>query len=47
MSKFLLMFGGICAAAAGFLVFGPTRTPRVDKLAHQLEDAWGSHNTVV
>ncbi len=47
MSKFLLMVGGICAAAACFLVLGPNRAPRVDKLAHQLEDAWADHHTVV
>jgi hypothetical protein len=45
MSKFLLMVGGICAAAACLLVFGPRRTPQVDQLAHQLEDAWADHHT--
>lgn len=47
MSKFLLVLGGVCAAAACFLVLGPRRTPRVDELAHQLEDAWADHHTTV
>ena len=47
MSKFLLIVGGACAAAACFLAFGPRRTPRVDELAHRLEDAWADHHTTV
>jgi hypothetical protein len=47
MKKVLLMVGGICAAAAGFLVFGAKRVQPVDELAHRLEAAWADHHTVV
>ena len=44
MSKFVLMFGGICAAAACVLILA-SRKPAVDELAHKLEDAWADHHT--
>lgn len=48
MKKILLVVGGVCAAAAGFLVFGTKRVaPPVDELAHRLESAWSDHHTVV
>ena len=47
MKSFLWMVGGFCAAAAGFLVWGPKRVKPVQELAHRLEVAWGDHHTVV
>ncbi len=47
MKKFLLIVGGVCAAAAGFLVLSTKRVPPVDELAHNLEAAWSDHHTVV
>lgn len=47
MKRFLLIAGGVCAAAAGFLVFGTKRVPPVEELAHTLETAWADHHTVV
>jgi hypothetical protein len=47
MKNILWMVGGFCAAAAGFLVFGPSRTQPVELLAHRLEVAWADHHTVV
>jgi len=41
MKRFLWLVGGVCAAAAGFLVWG------AKQLAHSLEEAWAGHNTVV
>jgi hypothetical protein len=38
---------GFCAAAAGFLIFAPQRTPPIELLAHRLEDAWADHHTIV
>jgi hypothetical protein len=47
MKKLVWLVGGMCAAAAGFLVWGPKRSQGVEELAHRLEDAWASHNTTV
>ncbi len=47
MKKVLLIVGGVCAAAAGFLVFGTKRVAPVEELAHTLEAAWSDHHTVV
>lgn len=47
MKNLLLVIGGICAAAAGFIVWGPKRVEPVRELAHQLENAWADHHTVV
>ncbi len=44
MKKFIWAVGGVCAAAAGFLVW-QRRTEPVDVLAHQLENAWQDHHT--
>jgi len=46
MKKFLFLLGGVCAATAGFLVFGAKRVQPVEDLAHQLETAWSDHHTV-
>jgi hypothetical protein len=47
MKKLVWVVGGLCAAAAGFLVWGPQRAERVQELAHRLEEAWADHHTVV
>jgi hypothetical protein len=47
MKKVLWMVGGLCAATAGFLVFGSRRVRPVDEMAHQLEEAWADHHTSV
>jgi hypothetical protein len=47
MKKMLWMVGGLCAAAAGFLVWGTRRSEPVEELAHRLEDAWSDHHTEV
>lgn len=47
MKKFFLLLGGICAATAGFIVWGPKRREPVEDLAHKLEEAWADHHTVV
>ena len=47
MKGFLLMVGGVCAAAAGWIVWGPKRVEPVLELAHQLENAWADHHTRV
>lgn len=47
MKSFLWLVGGVCAAAAGFLVWGAKRREPVEQLAHSLEEAWAGHNTVV
>jgi hypothetical protein len=45
MKKAFLLIGGVCAAAAGWIVLGPKRTSAVQDLAHQLETAWSDHHT--
>jgi len=47
MKSFLLSVGGFCAAAAGILVWNSRRTPKVEELAHSLEEAWADHHTRV
>ncbi len=47
MKRLIWTVGGICAAAAGLLVWGASRTPNVEELAHKLEDAWADHHTTV
>lgn len=47
MKNVMWMIAGICAAAAGFLVFGVNRVRPVDEMAHRLEAAWADHHTVV
>jgi hypothetical protein len=46
MKNFLLLIGGVAAAAACFLITRK-RTPRsIDDLAHDLQGAWADHHTV-
>ncbi len=45
MKRLIWAVGGVCAAAAGLLVWGASRTPKVEELAHSLEDAWADHHT--
>jgi len=47
MKKVLFLVGGLCAAAAGFLVLGAKRVQPVEDLALKLESAWADHHTVV
>ncbi len=47
MKRLLFVMGGVCAAAAGFLIIGSKRRQPVDELAHRLEAAWADHHTVV
>ena len=47
MKNVLWMVGGFCAAAVCFLAWPSKRTEPVELLAHQLEDAWADHHTVV
>ena len=47
MKRAFLVIGGVCAAAAGFLMFGKKRREPVEELAHRLEEAWADHHTVV
>jgi hypothetical protein len=39
MKRLLCYLGGVCAAAAGLLVWGGKRAPNVDELAPHLEEA--------
>jgi hypothetical protein len=45
MKKILFLVGGVCAAAAGFLVLGTRRVPPVEMMAKPLETAWADHHT--
>lgn len=47
MKKMVWLVGGLCAAAAGFLVWGPKRVEPVQRLAQSLEEAWSDHHTRV
>jgi hypothetical protein len=47
MKRFLWAAGGLCAAAAGLLVWGSKRTPKVEDLAQQLEDAWADRHSTL
>jgi hypothetical protein len=47
MKKMVWAVGGLCAAAAGFLVLGGRRRQPVEELAHRLEAAWADHHTQV
>lgn len=46
MKRFCWMLAGCCAAAAGFIIWGPSRKKPVEELAHRLEQAWSDHHTV-
>lgn len=45
MRKFIFAVSGVCAAAAGFLVWNAGRMQPVEVLAEQLEHAWSDHHT--
>jgi len=45
MKKFLWTVGGVCAAAAGFLLWNTRRIQPVEVLAERLEQAWLDHHT--
>jgi hypothetical protein len=47
VKSILWTMGGICAAAAGLLVWSPYKIKPVEDLAHSLQDAWADHHTVV
>jgi len=47
MKTTIWFVGGLCAAAAGFLVWGRRRVEPVQDLAHRLEEAWADHHTTV
>ena len=47
MKNILWVVGGLCAAAAGFLVWGPKRIKPIQELAHSLDVAWSDHHTIV
>jgi len=47
MKRVIWTVGGVCAAAAGIILWGSTRTPAVEQLAHKLEDAWADNHTRV
>ena len=46
MKSFLITLGGLCAAAACILVWGPRHNQPVEQLAHRLEEAWADHHTI-
>ncbi len=46
MKKILFVIGGVCAAAAGFLVFGTKRMQPVHVMEYQVEAAWIDHPPV-
>jgi hypothetical protein len=45
MKSWIFVMSGVCAAAAGWLVWGPDRTEPVQELATQLQNAWADHHT--
>jgi hypothetical protein len=47
MKRWIWVVGGICAAAAGVLVWRSRRTPYVEDLAQELEDAWADDQAFV
>jgi hypothetical protein len=47
MKNAAMWFCGLCAAAAGFILWGAKRVRPVEELAHKLEAAWADHHTVV
>lgn len=47
MKKVLWITGGLCAAAACFIVWGPKRIKPIQELAERLEVAWSDHHTIV
>jgi len=47
MKNLIWVVSGVCAAAAGWIVWGPKRVEPLQELAHQLEHAWADHHTQV
>jgi len=47
MKRLIWAVGGICAAAAGLLVWGTKGNPKVEDLAQRLEEAWSEHHMIV
>jgi len=47
MKRFLFTLSGFCAAAAGFLVWGARRTPKVEDFAPGLEDYSADRQTTI
>ena len=48
MKNVIWTIGGLCAAAAGFLVISRRQQAQpVEDLAHRLEEAWADHHTQV
>jgi hypothetical protein len=45
MKRPILALCGLCAAAAGFLVWKLKPTPNIQELARPLEDEWADHRT--
>jgi hypothetical protein len=45
MKRLIWTVGGFCAAAAGILVWKSQRTPYVEELTQELEEAWADHHT--
>jgi len=46
MKGLFWMAAGLCAAAAGVVLWAPKRNVPVQDLAHRLESAWSDHHTV-
>lgn len=46
MKSALFAIAGLCAAAVGWIVWGPKRAAPLEKLAENLEMAWADHHTV-
>ena len=45
MKSWMMIIGGVCAAAAGWIVLSTKRVEPVQELAQQLENAWADHHT--
>lgn len=45
MKKAFLLTVGVCAAAAGFLMWNKNKRAPVNELARKLQDAWADHHT--
>ncbi len=46
MKKFILLLGGVAAAAVCLLVTRSRSTRSIDELSSQLKEAWADHHTV-
>ena len=44
LKKWAWLAVGLCAAATGFLVWGPKRVKPVQDLAQRMEEAWEEHD---